>query len=327
MTTTDSLEDRLQRIFAFPLATPEAGRIDERVHRLANANVVPARSRSWMARRLGRPALLAAALTLALAAATIGSLTLLERVANEAEGWGYQIAWERAVPIKITVETDAGELTIDRGYADTNRVILALVSSGPDGPHASVLTDAVGREYRPFGGPGYAELTGEQAELMAWDAPEPLPAGDLAFTVSSNDAAGADGWSAEFVLPVQGGGTVLPEQTVEHQGAAVTLHSVTISPTAVHAEVTYVAPAGDRSWVAASVSYTQNGRNPFGSAAQGESLLSDEDEAGRHVLTTGVGVDEWTGEWKLRIGELVGFDQDGGQVRISGPWEFTFSVP
>lgn len=278
-------------------------------------------------RRLGRPALLAAGLTLALAAATIGSLTLLERVAHEAEGWGYQIAWERAVPIGITIETEAGELTVDRGYADTNRVILALVGSDPDGPHATRLTDAAGREYRPFGGPGYAELTGEHAFLMAWDAPEPLPAGELTFTVSSHDAAGADAWSAEFVLPVQEGGAVLPEQTVEHDGTAVTLHSVSISPTAVHAEVTYVPPAGDRSWVAANVSYTQNGRNPFGNAAQGESLLSDEDEAGRHVLTMGVGVDEWAGEWKLRIGELVGFDEEGGEIRISGPWEFTFSVP
>lgn len=327
MTTTDSLEHRLQRIFAYPLATPEARTIDERVHGLPKENLAAARSRSWAVRRLGRPALLAAALTLALAAATIGSLTLLERVAHEAEGWGYQIAWERAVPIGITVETEAGELTIDRGYADTNRVILALVGSDPDGPQATRLTDAAGREYRPFGGPGYAELTGEHAFLMAWDAPEPLPAGELTFTVSSHDAAGAGAWSAEFVLPVQGGVSVLPEQTVEHDGTAVTLHLVTISPTAVHAEVTYDPPDRDRSWVAADLSYTLNGKSPFDDAAQVESLLSDEDEAGRHVLTMGIGVDEWAGEWTFRIGELVGFDEEGAQVRISGPWEFTFSSP
>lgn len=327
MTTTDSLERRLQRIFSYPLAAPEAAHIDDRVHGLSKGDVAPARSRNWTVRRFGRPALLAAALTLALAAAAIGSLTLLERVAHEAEGWGYQIAWERSVPIGITVETEAGELTIDRGYADTNRVILALVGSDPDGPHATRLTDAAGREYRPFGGPGYAELTGEHAELMAWDAPEPLPAGDLTFTVSSHDAVGADAWSAEFVLPVQGGMTVLPEQTVGHDGTVVTLHSVTISPTAVHAEVSYGPPAGDRSWVAAYVSYTLNGRNPFNNAAQNESLLKEDDEAGRHILTMGVGTEEWAGDWKLRIGELVGFDEVGDQVRISGPWEFTFSVP
>ena len=329
MTTTDSLERRLQRIFAYPLNTAQAGHIDARVHGLPNGAVVPARSRRGIRRRLGRPALLAAALALALAAATIGSLTLLERVAYDAEGWGYQIAWDRGTPIGITVETKAGQLTIDRGYADANRVILALVYADVDGPRATRLTDAAGREYRPFGGPGYTELTGEHAELMAWDAPEPIPAGDLTFTVSSYEAVGPDAWSAEFVLPVQGGVTALPEETVEREGTTVTLHSVSISPTAVHAEVTYSPPDGDRSWVAADLSFTLDGRNPFESPAWGESLLDDADEAGRHILTMGVGTEEWAGEWKLRIGELVGFNRDGEgeQVRISGPWEFTFSVP
>ncbi|HYI67347.1 MAG TPA: hypothetical protein VEW95_10520 [Candidatus Limnocylindrales bacterium] len=329
MTTTDRLERRLQRIFAYPLDVLQVGQIDARVRALPETPLAPARSRGGIGRRLGRPVFLAAALALALAAVTIGSLTLLERVAHDAEGWGYRIAWDRGTPIGITVQTESGELTIDRGYADANRVILALVYADLDGPRAQRLTDAAGREYRPFGGPGYTELTGEHAELMAWDAPEPIPTGDLTFTVSSHEEMGPDAWSAEFVLPVQGGVTALPEETVEHEGTSVTLHSVSISPTAVHAEVTYLPPDGDRSWVAANLSFTLNGRDPFDSPAWGESLLNEGDEAGRHILTMGVGTEEWSGEWKLRIGELVGFNRDGEgeQVRISGPWEFTFSVP
>jgi hypothetical protein len=327
VTTTDGIERRLERLFAYPLATPRAERIDERIRWLSNGNVAKRSIRQWFARRLGRPALLAAALTVALAAAAIGSLTLLERVAFDAEGWGYQIAWERGTPIGIIVETEAGKLTIDRGYADANRVILALVSSDLDGPRATRLTDAAGREYRPFGGPGYTEVTGEHAELMAWDAPEPIPAGDLTFTVSSHDAAGPNAWSAQFVLPVQGGLAVLPEQTIERDGTAVTLHSVSISATAVHAEVTYAPPSEDRSWVAAGLTFTVNGQDPFGSPGWNESLLSEDDEAGRHILTMGVGTEDWAGEWKLRIGELVGFDEVGEQDRIPGPWEFSFTVP
>jgi hypothetical protein len=329
VTTTESLERRLQRIFAYPLDVPQVGQIDARVRALPETTLAPARSRAGIGRRLGRPAFLAAALALALAAVTIGSLTLLERVAHDAEGWGYQIAWDRGTPIGITVETESGELTIDRGYADANRVILALVYADLDGPRAQRLTDAAGREYRPFGGPGYTELTGEHAELMAWDAPEPIPAGDLTFTVSSHEAVGPDAWSAEFVLPVKGGATAFPEETVEQEGASVTLHSVSISPTAVHAEVTYLPPDADLSWVAADLSFTLNGRNPFDNPAWGESLLNEGDEAGIHILTMGVGTEEWAGEWKLRIGELVGFNRDGEgeQVRISGPWEFNFSVP
>jgi hypothetical protein len=65
------------------------------------------------------------------------------------------------------------------------------------------------------------------------------------------------------------------------------------------------------------------------SAAPGGTRASSpfDDEADRHILTMGVGTEDWAGEWKLRIGELVGFDEVGEQVRVPGPWEFSFTVP
>lgn len=46
MTTTDSLERRVERIFAYPLEAPQATHIDERVHGLSNEEVAGASPRS-----------------------------------------------------------------------------------------------------------------------------------------------------------------------------------------------------------------------------------------------------------------------------------------
>ncbi|MBA2632648.1 MAG: hypothetical protein H0U86_06555, partial [Chloroflexi bacterium] len=273
MTTTDELERRLQRLFFYPLAAPRARAIDERVRAIPRS-IGSRRGLARFSRTARRSLLLATALVLAVAAAAIGSLELFERVAFDAPA-GYRTAWERAAPIGITVETEAGELTIDRGYADANRVILAIAASDPDVASATRLRDAAGREYRPFGGPGYTELTGDSASLMAWDAPEPIPTGDLSFTVSSHDALGPDAWSAEFVLPVQGGVTVHLDQSVEREGITVSLHAVTVSPTAVRAEVTIGPFPEDMSWAAAHWGYERDGENPFDNPAQVESLLAD----------------------------------------------------
>jgi hypothetical protein len=324
VTTNDELERRLNGLFSYPLAEPGAERIERRIRALSGATATRRTGRSRLSRSAGRSLLLAAALLLVIAAAAIGSLELWERIAFDAPA-GYRTAWERAVPIGITVQTEAGELTIERGYADANRVILAIAASDSEVASVTWLRDAAGREYRPFGGPGYTELTGESAWLMAWDAPEPIPAGDLTFTVSSHDPAGPDAWSAEFVLPVEGGVTVLPEQTVEREGIAVTLHAVTVSPTAVHAEVTIGPFPDDRNWAAAHWGYERSGENPFDNPAQAESFPLD-DQTSRRVLTLDAGLDDPAGDWTFVIGELVG-DNSDGQVRIGGPWEFSFSVP
>ena len=325
MITTDDLERRLQRLFSHELTESGAARIDRRVRGVSGTAATRRTSPSRLSRSARRSLVLAAVLVLVIAVAAVGSLELWDRIAYDAPA-GYRTAWERAVPVGITVETDAGDLTIDRGYADANRVVLAIAASDPDVVSVTWLRDAAGREYRPFGGPGYTELTGESAWLMAWDAPEPIPAGDVRFTVSSHDAVVADAWSAEFVLPVQGGVTVRPNQTVERDGIAVTLHAVTVSPTAVRAEVTIGPLPDDRYWAAASWRYERNGENPFDGAAQVESLSEDGNQAGRRLLTMNAGLDDPAGEWTFVVGEVVGDNADG-QVRIGGPWEFSFSVP
>ena len=324
MTTTDELERRLQRLFSYPLAATRAQAIDDRVGAIPRA-IGARRGHARFSRTAGRSLLLAAGLMLVVAAAAIGSLELWERVAFDAPA-GYRTAWERSVPIGVTVETEAGQLTIDRGYADANRVVLAIAASDPEVASVTWLRDAAGREYRPFGGPGYTELTGESAWLMAWDAPEPILAGDLTFTVSSHDATAPDAWSADFVLPVEGGATVLLDQSVEREGITVALHAVTISPTAVQAEVTIGPIPEDMYWAAAHWGYERDGANPFDNPAQSESLPDDGDQTGRRVLTMDAGLDGATGDWTFFIGELVGDNADG-QIRIAGPWEFSFSLP
>jgi hypothetical protein len=81
VTTTDGLEHRLQRIFAYPLDAPHATQVDERVHSLSNGNGVGASNRSGFA-LLAKHRLLAVSVAsvpltvvIVVAALVIGNLT------------------------------------------------------------------------------------------------------------------------------------------------------------------------------------------------------------------------------------------------------------
>jgi hypothetical protein len=51
-----------------------------------------------------------------------------------------------------------------------------------------------------------------------------------------------------------------------------------------------------------------------------------DDQTARRVLTIDAGLDDPAGDWTFVIGEMVGDNADS-QVRIGGPWEFSFSMP
>lgn len=326
--TTDELERRLFGLFAYPMSADQVAAVHAR---LAAASTPTAprvpfrRSRS----RLVRGLVLAALLTLLVVAAAVASLELLERVVSEAEP-GSRTAFDDAVALDITVQTPAGDLTIDRGYADANRVMLALVMPSADVHGFLRLTDGAGREWRTFASASVSEESGTTAFVETWIAPEPIAPGDLAFTLVSQDPEHPDepdASSVEFVLPVVAGSTVTPEQSVEREEITMTLHSFTVTATSVHAQVTAGPLDADRSWAAASLTYELDGANPLAEAGGFEIELEDVAGVGRRLLGVDAGVEDAAGEWTFRIGELVGADAEGEQVRIAGPWEFSFTLP
>lgn len=103
---------------------------------------------------------------------------------------------------------------------------------------------------------------------------------------------------------------------------AIALERFTISPSAIVAEVRLDGIDLEKSWVSI-------GDVRHDGTSMGEGMTSIEDEADdtRQIIVVPTGTDAPVGEWVLRIDEVIGFDAEGEQVRIAGPWEFPLSAP
>lgn len=317
MTRSDSLEARLERLFAVDMPAAVAALADARVSEVAAAGARPRRRPTL---NLRRGLVLAVVATFGLAAAAIGALTLYERVAHLAPA-GDRLAWDRSVELDLRVETAGGTLTLARGYADANRVVLALGMATREVASTGELRDAQGRTYVPLGGFGYTELSGESVQLLSWLAPEPLPPGEIELTLSPPAQAA---WALAFTLPVDGGVTLAPQQVVDVEGVSVALERFAVSPTAVIAELQLSGLDAERSWATIG-SVSHDGDASFTNGGIHSIEGADDPMHQTTIVTTGT--DTPAGVWTLRIDEVVGFDANGDQVRMGGPWEFAITVP
>ncbi len=318
MTRSDPLEARLERLFAVDMPAAVAAQADARVSEVAAAG---GRSRRRPALNFRRGLVLAVVATFGLAAAAIGALTLYERVAHLAPA-GDRMAWERSVELDLSVETGGGTLTLARGYADANRVVLALGMSTQEVVSTGELRDAQGRSYAPLGGFGYVELSGESVMLLSWLAPEPLPPGEIELTLSPHSAQAA--WALAFTLPVEGGVTLASQLVMDVQGVSVALERFAVSPTAVIAELQLNGLDAERSWATIG-SVSHDGDASFTDGGIHSIEAADDPMHQTTIVTTGT--DTPAGVWTLRIDEVVGFDANGDQVRMAGPWEFAITMP
>lgn len=224
--------------------------------------------------------------------------------------------------LDLSVETDSGTLTVARGYADANRVVLALGMSTREVASTGELRDAHGRSYVPLGGFGYTELSGESVQLLSWLAPEPLQPGEIELTLSPHSTSAA--WALAFTLPVDGGVTLEPQLVADVEGVSVALERFAVSPTSVIAELQLSGLDADRSWVTIG-SVSHDGDASF--TGGGIHSIEGADDPMHQTTIVTTGTDTPAGVWTLRIDEVVGFDASGEQVRMAGPWEFTLTVP
>jgi hypothetical protein len=320
VTMPEPVEERIRHLFAFELPPLEAHRMRTRVMSFAGDHQHAFGARNpRVRRRFGRGVLLAVAATLVFAAASIGALTLMERLAHDA-GPGVRIAYEKATKLDISTETRQGKVTLDRAYADANRVLLAILVSNTDALDGVTLADSAGHEYLHGSGTGFAKVSEMSGYISSWTPPAPLAPGPLSFTVKGGSTEAQ--WSMSFELPVEAGAMVAPAQTSEAAGITVTLKTFTVSPTAISAELENSPLDADRSW-AATWSIQHDGKEIGSNAASVE--FQAEDQLTRRLVLD-EGTDQSAGSWKLIVRELVGDNADG-QVRIAGPWQFTIAIP
>lgn len=297
---------------------------DERVRR---AMSIPDGRRLRPRGRAGLVLGLAAALLLA--GAATGAITILERIAGFTPGT--QAAWDGGVDIGQRQVHGDFSVTLVRGYADVDRVLLGLsverVGKGTtgDAPGLEVeLRDPAGVVLTAGPVPALGAI-GESSrtdEVVSF-GPTTKAKGDYTLRLGFSPAKEhADlPWTFTFQLPAPLGAVVRLDQTKAVGGASVEVGTLRLSPSLLTAVVHVDPGASDATgWGVMGAFHHGSYSAPIDWNTRGS---TDQD------LTAGTnsGLKDASGKWTLTITELVGDRPDGSQVRLQGPWEFTFEVP
>ncbi len=319
-----ALERRLSSAFAVVPADGFAS-TDRRIAALTANSEVPRRPRLWRQLRVG---LALAAAFMVLAGTAAAAMQLLDRVASGTPGTA--VAWDQGIEIGQRQVHGDYAVTLARGYADINEVVLGVsverVGGGSrlDAGFAPELTDPAGVVLAPGAAPtlGANDATG-QAEMLTF-GPTTSSDGDYTLRLGIAGAGGQPDlvWTFRFKLPAPGGTTVQVAQTKATDNGSVDLGEVRLSPTMISASI-HLEPSDKEASGWAAIGYFKHGDRIIDIDWGTRRGPTDLDQTAGTYSGTG----DPTGAWTLVITELVGDRADGTQVRLGGPWEFTFSAP
>jgi hypothetical protein len=344
-TPSDRLEADLLALFAVQPSAELVDRLDERLERELRAwdPAAARRARLRVSRRAGLIGLIAA--TFVIGGAT-GSLQSLYAFLTGP----FDVPWHRGVELNLSQVVDGYRVTIDRAYADSTRLALAIsVVDERERPGttqlmamSTVVTDESG-EYSGMGAVSGPDGPFAAANVI-WKVPAalPLPSGPRKFHVvmphievrddstppPDAERPDADGngwtpwhsvagpWTFDFELTVDGGTTITPAAVAEVDGVRVGVPRLIAAPNIVRVEMRIDGslPPGD--W------------SPVGEVRHGRRVLrfttiAMEPDGSMSLMTDG-GVGGASGEWTVTIKELI----DGiGDARLPGPWVLRFTAP
>lgn len=300
--------------------------------------------------RRGRAIALLAAV-LILGGAGPGLLGIFEGMVGSFGGW--RTAWDRGAIVGVSQTIDGYSVTIERAYADPNQLMLAITvrDLGNRGwsQVAAMGADVTDEQGRAFGhSMGESSPDGSSAAAnLAWlTPPAGLTPGHHTLHVSvpsisvrdnttpppeesSGTVNGGNTWSPwheiagpwTFTIPldVPGGSAARPDSAARVGSTEVRLTQVTVSPSSVNATISVTDGGNGAQWAPVG-QFEHSGRvYPI-------TVSSNAGGDGAITLQALDGTTSASGDWTLRIDELVGSDGTQ-QVRLAGPWEIKFSMP
>ncbi len=251
---------------------------------------------------------------------------------------------------------DGATLTLERAYADANRIVIGYSLRVPEafGDYGGIsadmqvtpLTDSAGRWYSRTGSGGFADGRGAfYAYVVSFDA-APLPPGvqeatfDLTFPevtgipkgTSKTEVLARGPWRFHFTVPVQPGRVVDQPQAIAAAGSTVRLERVVITPSLTRVWVRITPPDGDSSWHWLPIvdldgpGYVSGGPRGSHEVPPGSGLFD-------HLFLTPPGPSG--SRWVVNVSELVGMKppptltpaERPQQRRLAGPWVFPFVIP
>lgn len=310
-------------------------------------------ARFTRASRRGRAAALLAAV-LVLGGAGGGLLAFYEGMVGS-DG-GLRTAWDRAAILGVSQTIDGYRVTIERVYADPNQLMLAISVDDLDhrgwtqvAAMGAAVTDEQGRSFEGSIGTSSPDGSAAAANLAWLTPPAGLTAGQHTLHVSipsisvrdnttpppdepSSTAKGGDSWNPwhevagpwTFTIPldVAGGSVARPDAAARVDGTEVRLTQVTVSPSSVNATIGVT--GGEKGGPWAPIGQFEHAGRVY--PITFSTLRSDGAGDGAITLRALDGTTSASGDWTLRIHELVG-DDGTQQVRLAGPWEIRFSMP
>ena len=324
MNGNETLEHRLASAWALAPADGFAS-TDRRIAALLAHQEAARAPRRW---RTLRVALALAAALLVLAGAAAGAMRLLDLVATATPGTA--VAWDQGVEINQRQVHDGYAVTLARGYADINQVVLGVSveragdSERLDRGFVTELRDPAGVVLGPVGGVtfGANDATG-LAEMLTFG---PTTSSDGEYTLRLGIAGQGEqpdkAWAFRFKLPAPAGAVVHVAQTKATDNGSVDVGEVRLSRTMISAAI-HLEPSDRAASGWSAIGYFKHGDQTIAidwGVSRGPSDLDQ-------TAGTYAGTGDPAGAWTLVITELAGERPDGTQVRLEGPWEFTFSAP
>jgi hypothetical protein len=249
--------------------------------------------------------------------------------------------WQQGEQLGLTKTVDGFQLTLERAYADANRMMVAVTVSDQQNrgwsqvevfPGVSV-TDSSGAKWELDTGVGGPQGAATAANILWFNATSgPAAAGRRPFvvtitSVSVRDPATAPPFydprwrpwhevpvnaSFSFDLTVAGGFEATPHPSSEsNDGVTFTLEGIVTSPSMVTINLRMAGLPSDTDCGPIDVSVSRGGQ---------DLPVSDVGKTGSEITVhTSVGVDAPTGDWTVTVIKLVGLG--------TGPWTLHFSIP
>lgn len=298
---------------------------------------------SWLPRRF-RP-VFAVVLVVLLAAATYRVVPVLDRAFYVDAGTQQIVSQDLGTPLNLS-QTEAGyTVTLQRAYADANRVVVGYTIQGPDHQPfealdrlaylQSTLADASGTILQPLGGDvaqGGSVLDSFDASSIA-GKPRDVR---LQLTIPLFQALGRAGQTVpvasapfifSFAVPLLPARVATPAESVTAGGETITLERVVVSPTETRLYLRGLGGTGILPHL--SVDAWDSGKVPLVGWAPGQATEISggvwQTKGGLVVCDFLSPLSDKQGEWTfvVRAGPAT---LDGRQV-LGGPWLFHFTVP
>ena len=345
----EAVEARLATAYASEIPADLLGRLDRRVSAAIEARQPwnPAKPRLALPRlAISHWPLLAVipvllAILVQMVPATGGGQSLYDQHGG--------FSWQQAEQLRLTTTVDGYQVTLERAYADTNRLVLAITVVDTRLENRWALRNVSVADSSGVTWEAETAVLGAtddgRAESLLWfhSRPGPAPAGRRAFTVTGEIASYRGEkpmpstfipvpFSFSFDLTVAGGSLADLEVSSALKGVTITFDRITTSPTMVviNFHISGDSTPGSTGWLP-NAFVTHNGKDV---AVESEEIAMDprSDGAFPGRIET-VGVDDPSGDWTVTIPEMIGSQARPGssradqEVRIQGPWILHFSLP